>query len=102
MHEVALLYEAFRAGQPAPPAPLAIQFADYAAWQRQRLQGEYLERLLEYWRERLQDVPPLELPTDQPRSQQASQAGATLDVVLPAALLQPLKELAGREAPRST
>ena len=65
--EVAMLYEAFRAGQPSPLGPLPIQYADYAVWQRQRLQGELLERLLDYWRQRLQDVVPLELPTDQSR-----------------------------------
>ncbi len=68
LRELAALYPAFAAGQPTPLAELPIQYADYAVWQRARLQGETLERLLAYWRERLGNNPPaLELPSDQPR-----------------------------------
>ena len=66
VREVALLYHAFRAGRPAALEPLAIQYADYAAWQRHDLQGEKLQRLLNFWQPRLQNVPPLELPADHP------------------------------------
>ena len=52
---------------PSPLPPLAIQYADFAAWQRRWLQGEVLERQLAYWRERLAGVAPLGLPTDRPR-----------------------------------
>src|SRR5215207_82440 len=51
VREVAALYEAFAAGRPSPLAELPVQYADYAAWQRERLQGEVLDRQLAYWRE---------------------------------------------------
>ena len=47
--ELAVLYAAFRAGQPSPLPALAVQYADYAVWQREWLQGEALERQLAYW-----------------------------------------------------
>ena len=95
--EVALLYKAFCAGQPSPLGPLPVQYADYAVWQRQRLQGEPLQRLLDYWRERLRDVAPLDLPTDQSRGLQLELAGSTEEMQLPPALLAGLRELGRRE-----
>ena len=57
-----MLYAAFEAGQPSPLPELPIQYADFAAWQRQWLQGEQLDRLRDYWVRQLAGVPPLELP----------------------------------------
>ncbi|MFJ6574294.1 amino acid adenylation domain-containing protein, partial [Streptomyces sp. NPDC091292] len=74
--ELTALYEAFRAGQPDPLAPLAVQYADVAAWQRQWLTGDVLDGQLTYWREQLDRAPVLELPTDLPRPQVRSTAGA--------------------------
>jgi hypothetical protein len=51
IREVATLYDAFSTGKQSPLAPLAIQYADYAAWQREWLQGDVLQRQLSYWRE---------------------------------------------------
>src|SRR5271165_1819759 len=66
--ELGLLYSAFCKGQPSPLPELAIQYADYARWQRDWLQGAALERQLEYWKEQLKSAPTLlELPTDRPR-----------------------------------
>src|SRR5215207_7103671 len=68
VREVAALYEAFTKGEESPLAELPVQYADYAAWQREHLRGEVLERQLSYWRGQLADVPAvLELPTDRPR-----------------------------------
>ncbi|HHH41604.1 MAG TPA: amino acid adenylation domain-containing protein, partial [Chloroflexi bacterium] len=68
MGEIAALYEAFAAGKPSPLPELPIQYADFAVWQREWLQGEVLERQLAYWKEQLAGLPPiLELPTDRPR-----------------------------------
>ncbi len=68
INEVALLYRAFAAGEPAPLPELPVQYADFALWQRERLQGEELERQLSYWRQQLAEAPALlALPTDQPR-----------------------------------
>jgi amino acid adenylation domain-containing protein len=65
--ETAALYEAFTAGLPTPLPEPALQYADYALWQRERLCGEALDRELAWWSERLAGLPPLELPTDRPR-----------------------------------
>ncbi|HEX8560148.1 MAG TPA: amino acid adenylation domain-containing protein, partial [Pyrinomonadaceae bacterium] len=66
--EVARLYEAFLKGEASPLPELPVQYADFAAWQREWMQGEVLERELSYWRKQLEGAPPvLELPTDKPR-----------------------------------
>ncbi|HVS01124.1 MAG TPA: condensation domain-containing protein, partial [Thermoanaerobaculia bacterium] len=76
--EVAALYEAFAAGRPSPLPELPLQFADYAVWQRQWLQGETLEEQLAWWRHQLAGAPAvLELPTDRPRPVVQSFVGAT-------------------------
>ncbi|MEP0752182.1 amino acid adenylation domain-containing protein [Trichocoleus sp. Lan] len=67
IREVATLYEAFCAGKPSPLPELPIQYADYAVWQRQWLQGEVLEAKLDYWKQQLGHNPPqIKLPTKQP------------------------------------
>jgi len=67
LRELTALYGAYAAGQPSPLAELPIQYADFAAWQRNRLRGERLDALREYWRKQLAGVAPLALPTDHPR-----------------------------------
>jgi non-ribosomal peptide synthetase component F/alpha-ketoglutarate-dependent taurine dioxygenase/acyl carrier protein len=56
IREISALYEAFSAGKPSPLPELTIQYADFASWQRQWLQGEVLERLLSYWQKQLAGV----------------------------------------------
>src|SRR5206468_4003631 len=51
--EISVLYEAFLQDKPSPLGELSIQYADYAAWQHQWLQGQRLEDLLTYWKEQL-------------------------------------------------
>jgi hypothetical protein len=90
-------YTAFVSGH-APDLPrLPIQYADYAVWQREWLQGEVLERQLAYWKEKLADLSTLELPTDRPRPPVPSYQGAHLTFDLPAPLTRALKELGRRE-----
>jgi amino acid adenylation domain-containing protein len=77
--ELSALYAAFVAGQPSPLAPVAIQLADYAVWQKEFVQGAELERLMAYWRERLGgELPPSELPSDRPRPPTPSGRGHRL------------------------
>ncbi|MEV1179173.1 amino acid adenylation domain-containing protein, partial [Nonomuraea sp. NPDC049784] len=64
--ELAVLYAAFSRGEPSPLAPLSVQYADFAVWQREWLQGEVLDGQLGYWKERLAGAPVLDLPTDRP------------------------------------
>jgi len=64
VRELGALYQAFAAGKDDPLPSLAIQYPDYAAWQRQWLSGERLQRQVDYWRQALADAPAvLELPT---------------------------------------
>src|SRR6185369_15687659 len=66
--EVSALYEAYRRGAESPLGELPVQYADYAVWQREWLQGEVLEEQLQYWKEKLAGAPALiELPTDRAR-----------------------------------
>jgi amino acid adenylation domain-containing protein len=66
--ELGSLYAAFQAGAPDPLAPLPVQYADFAQWQREHLTGETLRRQRAFWRAALAGAPPaLELPTDFPR-----------------------------------
>jgi amino acid adenylation domain-containing protein len=92
--EVSALYAAFSAGRDDPLPPLAIQYADYAAWQRAWLQGDVLERQLGFWKTQLEGAPALlELPTDHPRPAVQSYAGGQLDFVLPRELAGALRAL---------
>ena len=96
--ELAALYQAFCHGQPSPLPELAIQYADFAVWQRQWLQADELERQLGYWRQQLAGAPAaLELPTDRPRPAMQGYRGAIAARALPASLTQPLTELSHRE-----
>jgi amino acid adenylation domain-containing protein len=96
--ELGALYGAYAGGgQPALPA-LAVQYADFAAWQREQLRGEPLERELAWWKERLAGAPALlELPTDHPRPAVHSGRGATERMELSAELLERLRALARGE-----
>jgi amino acid adenylation domain-containing protein len=68
IQEVGHLYGSFLRGEHSQLPELALQYVDFAAWQRGWLQGDVLETQLAYWREQLKDSPPmLELPTDRPR-----------------------------------
>ncbi|MGH3379847.1 MAG: amino acid adenylation domain-containing protein, partial [Actinoallomurus sp.] len=60
-------YRAFAAGGPSPLTPLAVQYADFAVWQRERQENGGLAAQLDYWREQLAGLTPVELPADRPR-----------------------------------
>ncbi|HYG64432.1 MAG TPA: condensation domain-containing protein, partial [Thermoanaerobaculia bacterium] len=90
VRELTALY----AGETLPELP--IQYADYAAWQRERLTGESLAELTAWWRERLAGSPPsLDLPTDRPRPAVQTFHGGHAACSLPAALTDRLRSLAG-------
>ncbi|HEX5708647.1 MAG TPA: amino acid adenylation domain-containing protein, partial [Pyrinomonadaceae bacterium] len=70
VRELGVLLESFAAGRPSPLAELPVQYADFASWQRQRLEGEALSGELDFWKSQLADAPAaLDLPTDHPRPQ---------------------------------
>src|SRR6185369_4337294 len=94
--EVAALYEAYRKGSAAALQPLTGQYADYAHWEREWLQGEVLEQQLGYWKQQLAEVPVLELPADRPRPPAPSYRGAYEGFELDQELSTGLKELSRR------
>ncbi|MFB1482715.1 non-ribosomal peptide synthase/polyketide synthase [Corallococcus sp. RDP092CA] len=98
VREVTALYEAFRQGQPSPLAPLPVQYADFAVWQRGWFQGEVLDAQLQWWKQQLAGAPQvLALLTDKPRPPQRSASGATFPVRLSPALSEAVEALAQSE-----
>ena len=96
--ELTVFYQAFTTGVPAGLPELPIQYADYAVWQREWLQGERLERELTYWRAQLRGAPAvLDLPTDRPRPVVQSSRGAKQSLLLPTRLSEGLRALSRRE-----
>ncbi|HEY5707247.1 MAG TPA: amino acid adenylation domain-containing protein, partial [Terrimicrobiaceae bacterium] len=95
--ELSLLYESFRQHTAVGLEPLAVQFADYALWQRSWLAGEPLDSLLSYWKEALDQAPVLDLPTDAPRPVRQSYSGARHVFRLSCQLCRRLAEFNRRE-----
>ncbi|HEX8318270.1 amino acid adenylation domain-containing protein, partial [Longimicrobium sp.] len=96
--ELSALYAAYREGRESPLPELAVQYADYAVWQREQLTGEVLDRQLAYWKERLAGAPELlELPTDRPRPAVQTSRGASVPVELSPELLDRLQGLGRSE-----
>ncbi len=98
IREMTALYEAFAKNRPSPLPPLSIQYADFAAWQKNWLQGEVLEREMSYWREELSGLPPLlELPLDFPRPALQSSNGGSHSIKLSKSLADGLLALSREE-----
>ena len=98
VRELTTLYESFLSGRPHRLPELAIQYGDYAVWQRNWLQGEVLEQQLTYWKEHLRGAPAvLELPKDRPRPAVQTFHGAIKSIQLDAELTQALNELSRQE-----
>jgi non-ribosomal peptide synthetase component F/acyl carrier protein len=98
VRELSSLYEAFAHGESPQLPALTIQYADYAAWQREWLQGEVLDKQFAYWKQQLADAPAVvELPTDYPRPAMQTFNGANLNAMLPKTLTDALKALSQRE-----
>ncbi|HSS75994.1 MAG TPA: amino acid adenylation domain-containing protein [Thermoanaerobaculia bacterium] len=96
--ELVALYEAFSTGAPSPLPELPVQYADFAVWQRERLQGEFLEEQVGYWRDQLAGSPPLlNFPTDRPRPPVQRLRGAVAPITFGPALVQAAKALGQRE-----
>ena len=95
--ELVALYNAFYVSRPSPLSELPIQYADFAVWQRDRLQGERLAALLSYWRKQLDGIPTLQLPTDRPRPAVPTYRGAFHEIAIPRPLNDALRALAQRE-----
>jgi amino acid adenylation domain-containing protein len=97
VRELSALYGAALAGEPSPLPELAVQYADFARWQRSWLSGDLLADELEHWRRTLDGAPEaLELPTDRPRPAPLAPAGH-LPVALPPELAMELTALGRRQ-----
>jgi acyl carrier protein len=96
--ELSELYERFRNGEPSSLPELAIQYADYAVWQRAWLQGEALESRLKYWRKQLEGMPEgLKLPQSRRRGAVHSFRGARQRLLLPVELVEELRGVSRKE-----
>ncbi|NCS11031.1 MAG: amino acid adenylation domain-containing protein [Microcystis aeruginosa G13-09] len=94
LQELTDLYNAYIQNQPSSLSPLPIQYGDYTLWQKQWLQGDILQRQLDYWQKQLADAPALlSLPTDRPRPAVQSFAGAHLPFSLSWELTEKLTQL---------
>ncbi len=92
--ELFALYEAARAGVDAGLSALPIQYADFAAWQRETLAGPRFDELLTFWREQMQgSIPVLTLPTDRARPPQPGFEGASVGLSLAPELVAALRAL---------
>jgi amino acid adenylation domain-containing protein len=97
IQELGALYTAFASEKPSPLPALSIQYADFAKWQREWLQGEVLETQLAYWRQQLNGISMLNLPADRPRPAIQSYRGKRQFLQLPKQLSEALETLTQRE-----
>ncbi|RJE73424.1 non-ribosomal peptide synthetase [Pseudoalteromonas sp. MSK9-3] len=93
--EFLTLYHVYSEGQENPLPPLDIQYADYTYWQKEYLEGEVLDKQLNYWEKQLHDAPMIHsLPCDYPRPKTKQHIGAIVTHELSSNLAQGLLELA--------
>ena len=94
LKELSALYAAFSTNQPSSLPELPIQYADFAVWQRDRIQGKFLATQLNYWQQQLKgELPVLKLPTDRPRPTVTSFTGAKHYFTFSVALTDRLRQL---------
>ncbi len=95
--ELMVLYDSLLHGQPCPLPDLPIQYADYAVWQREWLQGELLDRQISYWSRTLAEISELNLPTDRGRPALPSFRNGAQTAKYPRHLTDQLNDLARTE-----
>ncbi|MEW6367291.1 MAG: non-ribosomal peptide synthase/polyketide synthase [Acidobacteriota bacterium] len=94
VREMCTLYQAFANSLPSPLPPLPLQYADYASWQREWLQGPTLEAQRAYWKTQLATAPPtLDLPADRPSDPVPAAKSGTRSMRLSKELSKSLREL---------
>lgn len=95
--EIAAIYGAYCDGRPSPLSDLPISYGDYSEWQHQWLGTEQVHQQLMYWKNQLQNAPPLlELPTDGPRLPEQTFQGASQTVGLSNQVISSVGQLATR------
>ncbi len=93
LKELTEFYSAYIKKVTSGVAPLSLQYADYAIWQRQHLQGGLFDKKLQYWKQNLQGVTSLQLPTDFPRHAEQTINGADIHFKIDQDLVKGLQEL---------
>jgi amino acid adenylation domain-containing protein/FkbH-like protein len=102
LRELTALYKGALTGEAASLPELPIQYADFAVWQREWLQGDILDQQLNYWRSRLEGAPPLlALPTDRPRPATPTFRGEIHQFALPAGLADAIRSLSRQNSATS-
>ncbi|MEM9163035.1 MAG: amino acid adenylation domain-containing protein, partial [Cyanobacteria bacterium P01_F01_bin.4] len=97
LREMTILYRAFSQGQSSPLSPLPIQYADWAIWQRQQLQGEKLAQQINYWTDQLSgELSVLDLPRDRNYGPVATYRGSQVPLVISPQCSEQLKALASQ------
>jgi amino acid adenylation domain-containing protein len=96
--EFATLYDGFTQGRPSPLPELTVQYKDFAVWQREWLRDAVLDEQLSYWKDRLSDVPVMELPTEKPRELVQGNRGGKQFAFFPEELAERIKKLAQHES----
>ena len=97
LREMTLLYRAYSQGQPSPLEPLKVQYADWAIWQRQQIQGEKLAQQIDYWKTQLSgELPVLDLPVDRAYGALATYSGSQYPLTLSPELSKQLKALSAQ------
>jgi len=97
VHEFRALYEGFVKNEDPGLEEMKVQYKDFAVWQREWLQGEVLEKQLDYWRKQLGGMETLELPTDYERPAMASHRGEQIGFHWPKEMVEKLKQLSRQE-----
>jgi len=98
VRELSKMYDGFVRGKPTDLPKLEVQYADYAVWQRQWMEGEILQRQADFWKTNLAGVPAvLEIPTDHVRPREQDYSGGLVELELDAGLSAGLKELSRRQ-----
>lgn len=91
--ELGELYRAAVSRREPRLEPLSLQYADFAAWQRERFSGGALDEQLAYWREHLAGLTPLQLPADRPRPAVPGSSGAVHEFGVPASVMTELRRI---------
>uniref|UniRef100_UPI0009B8455B hybrid non-ribosomal peptide synthetase/type I polyketide synthase n=1 Tax=Paenibacillus polymyxa TaxID=1406 RepID=UPI0009B8455B len=95
--EISILYGAFLTGEPSPLPELEIQYVDFAYWQRRWIETDALQTQKAYWHQKLEHLPPLELPTDYPRPARQSFKGDMETFLFPSSLAEALADFSRQQ-----
>lgn len=91
--ELSQCYHALSNGKPIPLPPLPLQYIDYAIWQKNFLNSDSFKNKIDYWKSKLQNVAPLQLPTDFARPSMQSNRGNNFCFAIDGTVVSQLKEL---------